>query len=446
MGTVSETNAQNLSFNPPVKSEFQDQSASWKSTLIFTGNDVAFPVEMFIALIDQTTPHSNERENEDEKEKRIAQYALNHIPDLGREQNVVQYFPASVWKQDNMERLKKLNWRDLKDELLSEFGLKREYNLNEKLELLFSIEKGEEETRDNFLLRISMIVCCIEQGKICSDEADDRIPPPPSEVWIELLCTAGILSAARSTQFLFKEYSALQESSSSQIKSSRETNSNGDTSLSTSTLIDRPHISAETDLHMYPSLPNYDVKSNDMKLETHSYQGFIPRNVGQNINTRNETMIEQSSELEPSFLIHGGECDEINEDELSPIESKEKHSQSKLKKHSCRVCGKMFRFKRNEIHHRFQKHNKDNQCYICNLFYKSISDRKQHKLKFHKNGNICEICDLDFEGSKELENHQIEQHQGRQFKCKLCSSEMMYDAINQHFQNVHYQGRTKRIR
>lgn len=442
MGTVSDTNAQNLALNPPVKSEFQDQSASWKSTLTFTGNNVAFPVEMFIALIDQTTPHSNERKNEDEKEKRVAQYALSHIPDLDSEQNSV--FPASVWKHDNLERLKKLNWQDLKDELLCEFGLKREYNLNEKLELLFSIEKGEEETRDNFLLRISMIVCCIEQGKICSDEEDQGIPPPPSEVWIEILCTAGILSSARNTQFLFKEYSALQESSSSHIKNSQDTNSNGGTSLSSSSLVNRPHSQAETNFHMYTSLPNYNVPSKDMKLETQSYQDFISRSVEQNINTMNKTSIEISSELEPSFLIHGDE--EINEDELSQIQSTEKPSQSKLKKYSCRVCGKMFRFKRNEIHHRFQEHNKDNQCYICNLFYKSISDRKQHKLKFHKNGKLCEICDVEFEGSNEVENHQIEQHEGRQFRCKLCSSEMMYDAINQHFQNVHYQGRTKRIR
>ena len=74
----------------------------------------------------------------------------------------------------NIEKLNKLSWDKLKEELMCEFSLKREYNINEKLELLFSIEKGHEESRDNFLLRISMIVCCIERGNIVGAQTKNR--------------------------------------------------------------------------------------------------------------------------------------------------------------------------------------------------------------------------------------------------------------------------------
>ena len=53
-----------------VKSEFDYRpslSSSWKSTLMFTGNDLAFPVEMFIALMDQNT--SNALIHEDSRKK-----------------------------------------------------------------------------------------------------------------------------------------------------------------------------------------------------------------------------------------------------------------------------------------------------------------------------------------------------------------------------------------
>ena len=172
-----------------------------------------------------------------------------------------------------------------------------------------------------------------------------------------------------------------------------------------------------------------------MKLENQAYQDFVEANPEMQMMENNE----ESPELDPEFFIHGAASEEQS------TQAKQQ-KRNKNKRFSCRICGKMFKFKRNEMNHRFQEHNKDNQCYICNVPYQSLSDRKEHKSRFHKNGKMCEICETEFVSSNDVENHQIEQHQGRQFKCNLCSSEMMYDAINQHFQNVHYQGRTKHIR
>ena len=437
MGTVSTPNT----LLSPVKSEF-DNIATWKSTLMFTGNDLAFPIEMFIALMDQNILNDDGTTTE-RVGKTSAEKALNHIPDLEPHTDIHEekdVFRASAWKHANWEKLKDLNWQELKEELLSEFGLKRDYNLNEKLELLFSIEKGQEETRDNFLLRISMIVCCIEQGKICdrNDQHHQEMSPPmspPSEAWVELLVTVGLLNAAHGIPFLLKKPSTSQGLSSHALSpyTSRATTEKGCQKV----------VEAEIDL--FSGLPKCIIPPiNELKQENQTaYEELVAKNHDLDVGPTLENE-EEYAEFNPSFLIRG----EVEDDreELSLPQEEGGQRICKRKKYSCRVCGKLFKFKRNEKQHRFLEHSKDNQCYICNLFYKSLSDRKDHKSKLHKNGKLCEICGKEFESPKDVENHQIELHQGRQFRCSLCSSEMMYDAINQHFLNVHCQGRTKIIR
>ena len=221
MGSVSGTkNNLTPSVAPPtlsdistteVKSEFDDRqsvSSSWKSTMMFSGNDFQFPVEMFIALMDQGTTNALGEGDAAENDKKLVENALSHIPNLDTSEtnNRHKDFPASVWKQQHLNRLRKLSWEKLKQELVSEFGLKREYNLNEKLELLFSIGKGESETQDNFLLRIHMVVCGIEHGNMRNTKKQVNEPinriAATSEIWVELLCVVGLLSGSQNVPFL----------------------------------------------------------------------------------------------------------------------------------------------------------------------------------------------------------------------------------------------------
>ena len=176
--------------------------------MMFTGNDFQFPVEMFIALMDQSSSNGLGEGDTSENDKKIVENALSHIPNLDTSDtnNRHKDFPASAWKQQHLNRLRKLSWEKLKQELVSEFGLKREYNLHEKLELLFSIGKGASETQDNFLLRIQMVVCCIEHGKMRNTQKQVNEPinrmATPSEIWVELLCVVGLLNGPQNIPFL----------------------------------------------------------------------------------------------------------------------------------------------------------------------------------------------------------------------------------------------------
>ena len=180
--------------NPQVTTHTKSDllSDTWKSNLEFTGNNPVFPVEMFIALMEK----SKKREIQDNDDSCFVKKVLNQIPHptTSAAQNISQSVcPGAIWKKKHGERLSKLDWNGLKQELLDNFGQKQKYSINDKLNFLCSFKIGSSEDSEDYLIRINMIVSYIEHGKICDK--------PPNSVWVQLLYILG--TSSQDKHFLF---------------------------------------------------------------------------------------------------------------------------------------------------------------------------------------------------------------------------------------------------
>ena len=155
---------------------------------LFTGNDLCYPVEMFIHIMEYK--FSLEELGTDEK---MALNILSHIPDtreVTKDDSDISAnnCPAAIWKS-KVNKKNGLKWSEIKLDLLEEFGSKAEYTLKEKLHLLKSIRKGAYEESQAYLIRIRCIVSILVNNKIYSN-LDDL--PSPSDIWVRVLFLFGL--------------------------------------------------------------------------------------------------------------------------------------------------------------------------------------------------------------------------------------------------------------
>ena len=407
-----------------VKSEFDyrpSSSSSWKSTLMFTGNDLAFPVEMFIALMDQNTSNALGVRDVAENKKMIVENVLSHIPnlDIAETNDAYKDFPASVWKQQHLNRLRQLSWEELKQELVSEFGLKREYGLNDKLELLLSIGKGESETRDNFLLRIHMIVCCIEHGNMrnAKKQVNETMNTmaASSEIWVELLCIAGLSNASHNFPFLSSRISS---------KASQEIPSHSSGAVSSGikdVVYNEANQVAPFSIKKYIDASSQctSLNSKDIKYENESDEKLrtspIEKRIFQHLQ-RTEGDVEDFGD--PIFSIQedveaNGEEDQIHIKDKGQQQQQEEGMGAILNKYSCKILSKVAEEKDSTRLNRETSNNSP-------LKYVVPEENSNLKGKRHHVVVVCGVCNREMKNSKELAKHRSIEHNGMKFRCEVC--------------------------
>ena len=161
-------------------------SKDWKSTHIFTGNNILFPVEMFLSVMEQ------KYENKEDKSNLVAD-TLNRIPDPEQNSVEVLNMPSTLWKHQHLNNLLKLEtWNELKNTLLKQFGKHEKYSIKERASFLQSIQRGQRERMDTYLVRLNIIVHIVQHG-----EASFHPLTEGNDIWLKILLLAGIDEESR---------------------------------------------------------------------------------------------------------------------------------------------------------------------------------------------------------------------------------------------------------
>jgi hypothetical protein len=158
-------------------------SKDWKSTHVFTGKNILFPVEMFIAVMEQKYAFTEDKSN-------LIADTLNRIPEPEQNSLEVLNMPATLWKHQNMSHLMKLDWEEFKNELLKQFGQSQIYSVKDRAFFLQSIQRGQRERMDTFLVRLNVIVNIVQQGQAHYQEIN-------VDTWLKILLLAGIDDESR---------------------------------------------------------------------------------------------------------------------------------------------------------------------------------------------------------------------------------------------------------
>ena len=161
-------------------------SKDWKSTHIFTGNNSLFPAEMFLSIMEQ------KYENKEDKSNLVAD-TLNRIPDPEQNSLDVLNMPSTLWKHQHLNNLIKLEtWEELKITLLKQFGKHEKYSIKDRASFLQSIQRGQRERMDTYLVRLNIIVHIVQHG-----EASFQALTEGNDIWLKILLLAGIDEESR---------------------------------------------------------------------------------------------------------------------------------------------------------------------------------------------------------------------------------------------------------
>ena len=119
----------------------------------FTGDDVTYPVEMFLHVTEYMSRRGTSGEGDP-----VADLPA-HVPDPAESQPA----PSSVWKR-GMEA-GSLPWQEVKDDLIHRFG-SSDYSLNERLVMLKSVSRRPAEDLWAYVVRVRCLTSATVDGHI----------------------------------------------------------------------------------------------------------------------------------------------------------------------------------------------------------------------------------------------------------------------------------------
>ena len=160
---------------------------SMGSHLLFTGHDKYFPVEMFIASVEEL----DIKEEEGEVVESLCQRALQRISsDIGT--------PAGKWRFSQEARAfsqKEASWSGMKESLMASFGRSEAYTAEEKLEMLILLKKHELESVRSFWSRVQWVVLEISGCNNGSNDAGAAFKI--CNIWTNMIFLMGLNSDDR---------------------------------------------------------------------------------------------------------------------------------------------------------------------------------------------------------------------------------------------------------
>ena len=156
-------------------------SKDWKSTHIFTGNNFLFPVELFLAVMEQKYANKEDKSN-------LLADTLNRIPDPEQNSVDVLNMPSTLWKHQHLNNLLKLeSWDELKNDLVKQFGRQERYTVKERAVFLQSIQRGQRERMDTYLVRLNIVVHIVQHGVAIFQPLKEG-----NDIWLKILLLAGL--------------------------------------------------------------------------------------------------------------------------------------------------------------------------------------------------------------------------------------------------------------
>ena len=414
--------------------------ANWKSTHVLTENNKAFPIEMFIAVMEQKHKFGKQTETN------MVVDALSAIPESGLS---TENGAITLWKQQNLDRLLGLQWDEFKHELLQKFGRSSKYDSNAKSIFLQSIGRGQKERLDVFLIRINMIVCYIEYGEILEDYL-------PSEAWVKVLLLLGLDSESK--KHLPTDVDAFTADQVCKHIASQcpklffeATGKNNRVAETIQNSFRIQELELNKALSKDENYINIKIEKEgeedqggqlQMKLEDFSTDNLCSEEINPDVDNKSEyrkiapaKRKRRKRRLEVTQTPRIAKKSNVS---LSPDSNQGDEHKYKGATYTCSECEQTFE---NEIKRDFHvkvKHTRYLSCNICSeTLDGSIRSYALHKKEVHGDGRLCEICDQFFDTKEDVKEHQDDVHLGAQYKCKLCPAEIKYATIKSHMEKVH---------
>ena len=264
-----------------------------------------------------------------------------------------------------------------------------------------------------------MIVCCIEHGNMRNTKKQVNetmnTMAASSEVWVELLCIAGLSNASHNFPFLSSRISS---------KASQEIPSHSRGAVS-SEIKDVVYTEAN---HVAPfSIKKYidassqctSLNSKDVKYENESDEKFrtsaIEKRICQHLQ-RTEDDVEDLDD--PIFSIHeaveaNGEEEQIHIKDQGQQQQKEEGMGAILKKYSCKILSKVAEEKDSTLLNR-ETSNNSLLKYVVPGENSNFKGKRSHVVV------VCGVCNKEMKNSKELAEHRSIEHNGMKFRCEVC--------------------------
>ena len=147
----------------------EGNSESWKSSLIFTGQNPTYPVELFVRIMERKYGVSVKKATKSNTGSiaKACKLILEHIPDEGDA-------PATSWKRTHLKQQKNPHcWRSIRKDLIRCLGRMKEvsaiptaYSIKDKLVLLDSLKKSAEEKLSTYCIRAHFVASVLEHSSV----------------------------------------------------------------------------------------------------------------------------------------------------------------------------------------------------------------------------------------------------------------------------------------
>lgn len=142
---------------------------TWKSSLIFTGQNPTYPVELFVRIMERKYGVSVKKTTKQNigSVANACKLILEHIPDEGEA-------PATSWKRTRLKQQKiPYCWRSIRKDLVRNLGRRKEvsalptaYTMRDKLLLFDSLTKGVEEKLSTYCVRAHFVASVVEHFSV----------------------------------------------------------------------------------------------------------------------------------------------------------------------------------------------------------------------------------------------------------------------------------------
>ena len=419
----------------------QSTDFSWKSSLMFDAENLAFPAEMFIAIMEHDMD-MKKISGDDQKIDHFVSHIATDFEDISK---------TSTWKKKVFTQRKTgetcqppplipldqqftvppvaehveveadqpesvLSWSETKSDFLNVFGLKGEISLNQKLALLESVAKTDDETALTYQIRIQFIANAVIFSQLkpefpCVEDATDE-----HVVLGKLLLILGtkhknsdFLSSMEPESKTFADLvEAMVQESERAVVVKQEWATESEASDDDE---DKPLVA--------PTL--------ELGMEDDGFEG-----------DKVKTEFEEDSfgiKEDPDYPYDWGPVEESAFD-ADDTEDKE------WKYHCCNLA---FSTKRDKLDHQRKAHlGRDRArkypCKICGMVFETLRDHNVHQTESHAGGkmNVCQLCNTTFKDKVERKKHRESEHSGKRCKCYLCGKELgNYSSLESHLHLVH---------
>jgi len=383
-----------------LDSEMSDQS--WKNDRIFTGLSSGYPVELFLELIETEAQQWSHDESKMLKDAWCLLSSDNSSP-------------VGLWKTAMNNRYPSLNWAELKSELIEAFGTKGSLGLDQQLELMLSLNKGESELFVTFLFRIQWVLKSVGTGY-----TNDNT----------LTMLHFLMGISESDQHF-----AVDKFKNSTWKKPEDV-------TSIVALLDDPSC-------VVPQVKTEPLDQDASHLDDPDYgvdyggdYGIVPYNqttktkvkrIKKSRKRKIKILPEEDDDDDQVEDVKPGDLGEDSKPSLKPKKVSKTKRAKKEYTYPCSQCDEVLRSNKALLDHIINSHKV--KCMACSQMFDFTDDQawqeheEEHWTKDFADGKECNLCPLKIEQFVDIQGlriHLKNQHCNKQTRCELCKAPVRY--------------------